>query len=262
MKKSLLLFLFIFLFFVNKSFAQDIRFIQVTDVHLTKNNAKYLKQFTEEFNREFNNIDFVVFTGDNIHRANIEDYLLFLNIIKNLKVKVYITAGNHDLLKTKGMTKENYFRHARKILGRYHPDKPYYVFKEGDIVFVVMNGVREFIPDASGYFRDDELRWLDKTLRKYKKNKVVILQHFPLLDTKVEGHNLYKKDKYEEILKKHNNVIAVISGHYHTDREEKTGNIHHIITKNFADNTYYKIIRIYDKQNFVFTSLVNNGAKF
>lgn len=238
--------------------AEVIRFIQVTDVHLSQNNSEYLKRFVQDVNDEFKRIDFIVFTGDNIDKANKEDLILFLNIIKDLKIRPYVIVGNHDLFQSHNMTKESYMSLVRKKLGSYHPSKANYVFEKKGVVFIAMNGVKEVIPMPNGYFRDDELAWLDKMLTKYSNKKVVILQHFPLINTKIVSHNLYKKENYEEVLKKHDNVISIVSGHYHKNIEQKEGEIYHIVTKNFQNYTYYKIIEIDTENNQIYTFLIDN----
>lgn len=74
-----------------------------------------------------------------------------------------------------------------------------------------MNGVKEVIPGPNGYFHQNELVWLDKILTKYSNKKVVILQHFPLLEARVKSHDLYDKVDYERVLEKYDNVILVVS---------------------------------------------------
>ena len=240
--------------------AETLRFIQVTDVHLTQGNSEHLKQFVQDVNNNFKHLDFIVFTGDNIDSANQKDLLLFLDIIKKLNIKPYVLVGNHDLFKYHKVTKESYMTLVHKKLGHYHSKKANYVFQKKNIIFIVMNGVKEVIPTPNGYFHDDELLWLDKMLTKYTNKKVVILQHFPLLDAKDAGHNLYMKENYEEVLKKHNNVISIISGHYHENREVKKDGIYHIITKNFKNNKYYKLIEIDTDltDDMIFTHLIVN----
>lgn len=256
MRKLLIFCLAVIVEIFTPVYAGKVKFIQVTDVHLTQNNYQYLKDFADEINTKYSDIEFVVFTGDNIDKPEENDLNLFLEIIKNLKVKTYILPGNHGLSKTKNLTSEKYMQLVRKKLGAYHSSKTNYVFKKEDIVFITMNGVNEIIPGPNGYYKERELLWLDKMLTKYAGRKAVILQHFPLLDTAVKSHSLYKKDMYLEILEKHSNVIAVISGHYHQNREEFYDNIYHIITKNFSNNGYYKIIEIDD--GFVYTYLIDN----
>ncbi len=251
----------VFLFFCNPCFAKNIKFIQATDVHLSEYNVQNLKNFINETNENYRDVDFIVFTGDNINSANPKDLETFLKIIKKSKIKSYIIMGNHDLYRSNGMTKDYYMSQVRKNLGNYHSEKPNYTFKKGNVVFVAMNGVKEVIPSSNGYYRQNELSWLDRTLSKYKNKKVVILQHFPLLDIEPKTHQLYKKDDYKKVLANHDNVIAVVSGHYHKNSELKDGNVYHIVTKNFSDDRYYKLIEIDDKNNSIYTFLVDNNAK-
>jgi len=219
-----------------------------------------LDDFVKDINSKYSDIDFVVFTGDNINRPNKADLVLFLKKIKPIKVRKYVLMGNHDLYQGQDMTKNAYMRTVKRHL-LYHSNKPNYVFTEGKLVFVVMNGVKEVIPGPNGYYRQEELAWLDKTLTKYADKKVVILQHFPIIDTRVKSHNLYKKDTYLEVLKEHSNVIAIISGHYHDNKEVQDYGVYNIVTRNFAHNTYYKIIEINDEDGFIFTTLVENQRK-
>ena len=122
-------------------YAKNINFIHVTDVHLTQANAHYLKEFTNEINNKYQDFDFVVFTGDNINRADRNDLDSFLNIIKDINLKVFVTVGNHDLLLSRDMTADYYMQRTRKILGKYHPSSANYIFKKGNLVFIAMNGV-------------------------------------------------------------------------------------------------------------------------
>lgn len=237
--------------------AQNLKFVQVTDVHLTNNNADRLKDFVQNINDKYQDLDFVVFTGDNIDKAKVQDLNLFLDIVKQLKFKTYILAGNHDLYDNQGMTGDFYMHQVRKKLGLYHSANLNYVIQKGEYILLAMSGVKEVIPSPNGYYKQNELNWLDKMLTKYSDKKVVILQHFPLPDTKSAGHSLYKKEEYLKVLSKHKNVISIISGHYHENREEFCDNIYHIITKNFSNNSYYKLIEIED--GFVYTSLIENN---
>ncbi len=258
MKKLLIL---ATIFFCVNSFAkaENVKFIQVTDVHLTQNNALYLEDFVSDINTKYHDLDFVIFTGDNIDQANQNDLETFLSIVKKIKTRKYVVIGNHDVFKSKNLDKNLYMQLVRKNLGAYHSSKPNYVFKCKGVVFVVMDGVKELIPGPGGYFKQAEFDWLDKTLTKYKKDRVVIIQHFPLLDGKARRNEVYNKQEYLDLLKKHNNVISVISGHYHENREEFKDNIYHVLTMKFVNNTYYKIIEIDPDLPMVYTQLIDNS---
>lgn len=251
--KKIFSLIIMFLSLVCSCQAKNVKFIQVTDVHLNQNNSQYLEKFVKDVNTKYKDLDFIVFTGDNLDKAHQEDLSLFLDIIKNLNIKPYVLLGNHDLLLSNEMTKEFYMKKVRKELGSYHSDKPNYVFEKKNVVFITMNGVKEVIPMPNGYFKQDELIWLDKMLTKYSDKKIVILQHFPLLYTKTMSHNLYKKEDYERVLKKHNNVVAIVSGHYHANIEQKVDDIYHIVTKKFLSDGCYKIIEIDMENDMIFT---------
>lgn len=236
--------------------AENLKFIQVTDVHLTQNNKGYLEELVSDLNKKYSDLDFVIFTGDNIDNANVEDLKTFLSIIKELKFKKYVIMGNHDVFKSHGLDKKLYMSLVKKELGSYHSNKPNYVFKDKDVVFITMDGVKEVIPGPNGYYREEELNWLDKQLDKYKNNKVVIVQHFPLIVTDSKMHKLYRRDDYMEMLKNHNNVIGIISGHYHKNIEENLNGIYNIATMKFDnENEYYKVIEIDKESSMIFTQL-------
>lgn len=254
--KVILIALVLFYFCINAK-AENVKFIQATDVHLTKDNTLYLEDFVNEINKNYNDLDFVIFTGDNIDKPKIEDLQTFLGIIKKLKVKKYVILGNHDVYKSGGLNKQLYMKTVRKNLGAYHSDSSNYIFKIKGVVFIVMDGVKEVIPGSAGFYKESELQWLDSQLTKYKNKKVVVFQHFPLLDSKRVTHNLYKKENYLQVLNKHNNVIAIISGHYHKNREEFDGSIYHIVTEKFSDNTNYKIIEIDTEIPMVYSRLIS-----
>lgn len=240
-------------------YAENLKFVQVTDVHLTQDNKQYLKDFVNDINNQYTDLDFVIFTGDNIDRANIEDLNTFLDIIKGLKFKKYIILGNHDVFKSQHLYKKLYMKLAKQKLGSYHNNKPNYVFKDKDVVFITMDGVKEVMPGANGYYREDELTWLDNQLTKYKNNKVVIFQHFPLIDSNIKSHKLYRKEDYLEVLKKHDNVIAIVSGHYHQNIEEMQNGIYNIVTSKFDNNKNYKIIEIDSEVPMVYTQLITKN---
>lgn len=259
MKKIFLNLAFIFLILLTSlAYSKTVKFIQVTDAHISQRNAKYLLQFTKDI-KDYKDIDFVVFTGDNIDRAEIDDLRLFLTIAKKIKKRTYLLIGNHDVVKSGGLDKKYYMKLVRHFMGFYHSSKPHYVFQKNGIVFIVLDGTKEHFPGPNGYFKAQELIWLDKMLTKYEDKKVVILQHYPLIDTKSKSHNTYKKEEYFEVLKKHKNVMAIISGHFHKNFEVKQDGIWHISTYNFRANEYYKIIEIDTDNNEVYTSLIQNS---
>ena len=254
MLKKLIAILFLIFSGISFVYAGEIKFVQVSDTHFTVNSqytADVLKAAIKDINAQ-QNISFVVFSGDNIDSSKEENLTGFLKIINKLNVPYYIIIGNHDVFKTNGISKQRYIELIKRHNWFYKPSKPNYVFKKGEFVFIVVDGAKETIPGTGGYYRPKSLDWLDKQLTKYKKKNVIILQHFPLIqpnDSKT--HRIYKPELYYDVLRKHDNVIAIISGHYHTNNEQMENGIYHINSPSLVGVTNpYKIIDIVTTKGF------------
>lgn len=253
--KNFVLALFM-LFVAPVAIAKDISFVQVTDVHYNQEHKDILDKAVKDIN-SLEGLDFVVFTGDNIDVSNKKDLEAFLKEVKGLNYPYYILVGNHDVYKRHGVAADEYMKLVKKSAGAYHPDTPNYVFKKNGYIFVVINGAKENIPGANAYFKPSTLEWLDQTLTKYSQNNVIIFQHFPLLEARSDGHNIYNKNEYLNVLKKHSNVKAIVSGHYHENREEMVNGIYNIVTPSLGVSKVYKLIDIDTTINFVYTMLKN-----
>lgn len=229
-------------------FAADIKFVQVTDSHYSKSNQyseKLLRATIEDINT-LQNVSFVVFTGDNINRPSIEDLAEFVRIANKLNVPYYMVIGNHEVFKSNGLSKVQYIETVREHNFMYKPKKPDYFFKKGEFGFIIADGAKEVIPGSNGYFKPSTLKFIDKTLAKHKKLKFVILQHFPIVEPQeIKSHQTYKSEEYLEMLNKHSNVIAVVSGHYHVNNEKMQNGVYHISSPSLLKLPHqYKIIDI------------------
>ena len=255
MKKNIIIWVLLIIsgFFTGAN-AGEIRFVQVSDAHFTKGN-EYSQRVLESAVKDINkldNISFVIFSGDNINDPKPEDVAAFTRIANKLDVPYYIILGNHDVFKSNGLSKERYFEIVREnnILIKYKT--PNYVFKKGEFVFIVVDGAKEVIPGTTGYFKANTLEWLDKQLTKYAKKPVIICQHFPLIEPKPStSHGTYRSEEYLELLKKHSNVIALISGHFHMNSEKMQDGIYHINSPSLlALPNQYKIIDVVTTKGF------------
>lgn len=236
--------------------AKEVKFIQITDSHFSstgespsQREVSYSKQALVNSINDINKIskvDFVVFTGDNIDTANADDLKVFLEMANNLKSPYYIVIGNHEVFKSQNLDKKQYMKIVRKYSKYCKPHSANYVFKKNGFVFVVVDGAKEVIPGPAGYFKKDTLVWLDKQLTQYKRDNVVILQHFPIVEPyHNRSHKTYNVEDYEAVLKKHSNVMAIISGHYHSNGEIKKDGVYHVSTPaHVVPPHYYKIIEI------------------
>lgn len=260
MKKFFTLFVLIvgILIFAPKSFAENIKFVQITDAHMAKNSEfsqRVLKATVEDINKQ-SDISFVVFTGDNINYAEEEDLKIFAKIVRKLNVPYYIVIGNHDVYKTNGMSKTHYLRILRESNHLIRQKKPNYKFTKKGFVFLIVDGAKEVIPGPAGYFKKDTLAWLDKMLTKNKKKTVVIFQHFPIeypegAAGRLKTHKTYKVEDYKDIIEKHNNILAIVSGHLHTNGENMKNGVYHISSPSLLAMPHsYKIIDIVTTKDF------------
>lgn len=238
--------------------AENIKFAQISDAHLavgSEYSIKVLKTAVEDINKQ-SDISFVVFTGDNINNPREENLKEFVDIVGKLNVPYYVVLGNHDVYKSNGLSKVRYYEILRAKNLLYPQRKPNYVFKKNGFVFIIVDGAKEVIPGAVGYYRADTLEWLEKELIKYKDNDVIIFQHFPVeypegVDNRLKTHKTYKVEEYQELLSKHHNVLAVISGHFHVNSENMKDGVYHISTPSLIGlPNSYKIIDIVTTKEF------------
>ncbi len=242
--KKIISFVFAMLFFCSVVQAKDIRFAQVTDLRFSnETNRVGLECIVNDINKQ-KDISFVVFTGDNINRANKDDLKAFLNKAKKLNAPFYVVIGERDVNKRKELGKKDYAKFVHKHVGFYKPKTPNYVFEKNGVVFIVVDGSKDVVNDTVGYYKDDVLEWLDANLELYSKKNVIILQHYPLIPpAEKELYYTYKPENYFKILDNHKNVKAVISGHFGVNKEIERNGVSHIST---APAPYYRIIDITD----------------
>lgn len=246
------LFLTLILFFtVNAAFSKELTFSVISDANIRADKAnnsmtpsiKNLLTAKDDINRSDN--DFVLFLGDNIEKTDKYDLVMFAKIIDMVSKPVYVGIGNQDTLKTKDLSKAEYYRLLNKF-SKNKISKVPCVKKIGGFTFIFADGTSEAIPSKRGYFKDKELIWLDKALNDNKKRPVIIVQHFPLVPPEESSTaETYKGEDYRAMLKKHKNVKAVISGHFYKDFETTDiDGIRHISVPSLAKQGEYKVIKI------------------
>lgn len=268
MKKKLYIFIFTVIIMSLSSIAQakDLKVVQVTDFHYKndENSNVRLTNLVRSINKT-KNIDIVLFTGDNIDSPSEVTLTEFLKVIKRLNVPYYIQIGNHDCYKIGGFDKPEYLHVLNKYTSK-HLKSFNYVVKKGNVIFIFVDGQKSVMPGPCGYFKQDTLAWLDKQLKKYEKSPVILVQHFPLLRQRdimhPSGHDLYKPNEYYDIISQYNNILAIVSGHYHYEREEQINGVRHIISSPASgEKPCYKIIYLHeeDKKSY---SIMTQIVKF
>lgn len=261
MKKFFYTAIFILLIFMGQIEAKPVKFAVVSDSHIslpktdmngkytgTTESISYLQTAVEDINNS--DADFVVFSGDAVNSTDKTSIVMFAKIIKNLKKPYYVLLGNHDVAQVIGVDKKEFYHLINMFSGNRIRKLPSIKRSSNNLVFLFMDGVNEFIPGTKGYFKEHELFWLDKQLKRFKNKKVVIIQHFPILPPYDKpSEETYNKDEYLKILEEHDNVISLISGHYHTDFEQDKDGIKHISVPSLRKSGEYDIIEIEKKSS-------------
>ena len=207
-----------------------------------------------------------MFTGDNIDKPDANELASFVKTVNKLNVPYYLVIGNHDVFKTNGMSKQQYFEVVKANNFLYKNKTPNYAFTKGEFAFIVVDGAKEIIPGTVGYYKEETLNWLEKKLKRYHRKQVVIFQHFPLVEPRVsKSHRTYQSENYLALLKKYPNVKTVISGHYHLNQEKMQDGIYHISSPSLlVQPNQYKIIDIVTTKGFstmIYTQLRDVNVK-
>ena len=236
------------LFFQNTVLAKTINFAVASDIHYKTSNdsntiqEKALNGFIDRVNE--NNYDFVIFLGDNIDKSKQKELESFLNKIKLIKTPYYLVMGNKDVHKISGLDKKDYLAIVSKHNKYQKKATNNYAFKPtSDVTVIVLDSVSSGMPTNHGIFSKTTLSWLDETLEKNKRKKVLIFQHVPYLPPyEKEGHSILEKQEYKAILSKHKNILGVISGHYHKEGFAYDGSgVGHYCAPALSESPFYYV---------------------
>lgn len=258
MKRIFILFVLTF-FFSNPCLADSIRIVQVDNLYFMPTNEQSVNNFNSVITgiNRLKDVDFVVFSGNNISKPKKEYLESFIKTANKLKAPYYMIIGNKEVNVQKDFGKREYLEVLGKNIRFYKKiTSANYVFEKSNTVFLVVDGAKEVIPSSMGYYKADTLSWLDNQLDQYKDKNVVILQHFPVVPPVAkESRYTYKAEEYLKVLNKHKNVKAVICGHFEVNKEDLVNDVLHISTKNAPS---YRVIDILDSEtsNPIFWSII------
>ncbi len=238
------------------SFAQTLKFAQISDVHLSNKNVdtsyKVLASSQDLFEdaieqiNETPNIDFVIETGDLVDKPRKELVEKACKQLNRLHSPWYFAFGNHDAAVGSTFTKDKYFEYVKEHNQNMKSDSYYYSF-------IPKTGYRAIILDPSidtritsnGELPKEQLDWLDTELSRAKLQQQVplIFMHFPLQEPYPSFHHrIINAQEMQKILDKYDMPMAVFTGHYHAAKIYKNGHILHVSTPSLV--TYPNAFRI------------------
>jgi 3',5'-cyclic AMP phosphodiesterase CpdA len=193
-------------------------FIQVSDTHWGFDNAKVnpdfagtLKKGITEINALQGSPDFLIFTGDETHTTNDPSVRRqrmgqFKDIVSGLKIQtVKYIPGEHDAALDNAQAYREFF------------GDPHYAFDVKGINFIVLDNVST--PDGS--LGDDQLAWLDSTLKGFDTgSQLIVFAHRPLVDVYAAWDWRTKDGAKALALFKPFRNVKLFYGHIHQERED------------------------------------------
>lgn len=201
--KPLLLCLFVFCSFISQAQFRPFRFAFITDTHIGSPNGgaeEDLRRTVQDINA-MKEIAFVVITGDITELGTNEEIKLAKQILDSLNVPWYIIPGNHDTgwSESGGVMFTTVFGYDK------------FSFEYNGIRFLgCASG--PYVRMSDGHVPRDAVNWLDKELKKVKKDQpVIFLNHYPL------DNGLDNWYEVTDRLRLHN-TWAALCGHGHANK--------------------------------------------
>ena len=194
--------------------------IQITDTHILPpgevlygevDTARHLKETVESINRMRPLPDVVIITGDLVERGDKVGYRHFIELIKPLKMPVFVLAGNHDnpSVMSEVFTATPYFPVSDSTFQYAIEDFPF------RILALNSHGDDTELP----VFGEHRLAWLADQLGQSHEPTLIAIHHPPML-TGIELIDMGGQEWYQglkSVLAEYDHVKLVISGHCHTD---------------------------------------------
>ena len=246
--------------------AQELKIVQLSDIHydsvLINIDSRMYGESRELFQaaiddiNSLKDIDAIVSSGDNINRPSKKDFFNFLKTSKQLKVPFYIAIGNHDVGLLGNSTKRFYINTMKKHYPHIKPEgkNTYYITDSiKGYKFIFLDGVIDAQLSAHGFFPKEQLVWLDNKLKTNENYKIIIVQHHPVVPPFEGGtHDVVNSDEYLEIIDKYDNVVAVLSGHYHCVKATIRNNVLHAAAPSLVQYpNAYRLMTFKDEDNCI-----------
>ncbi len=242
--------------FQSSSFAEELQFAQVSDIHYIFQDEqmdKYLFFLSSSLKKQ--NPSFVVFLGDNVDKSKDINVISLMRGLYSIKSDYYLVLGDTDAHAFGGLEKNVYLDIVSAFNSNQKNDEKYYYFKPNkDFICVVLDDTSDFAPSTHGEIPDEQISWLENLLIKYPKKLFIIFEHSPLVPPRIEYKmSMLNTENYQNLLKKYKNILLISSGHYHQEAVLTDENgIRHISAPAFKDipHSYQMIKIIYDENSY------------
>jgi hypothetical protein len=244
--------------------APVLRFAHLTDLHFTTRaqnryptSHQHIVRAVGTLNQE--SLDFVLFTGDMFHFPEDLDGDLpaLTDALKQLNCPYYCLIGNHDAegpqLKRRKLTlMENLgdqgLAHGRSFYS-FSP-RPGFRF----IALDTTDTGEDSYTGWTGHVSDQQLNWLQDTLKAYREEKVFLALHHPPITPYPFLEKLRFEPKtashLEYILRAHPQVQLAFAGHYHFGGWNSFAHAQLLIGPSLVEHPHpYRIVELFEASN-------------
>lgn len=192
-------------------------FAVVSDIHVETNNPKIyskLKNVLEGI-KAGEDLDAVVYTGDNVMNGQVLENALFYSAVKAVMPaeKNYVVTGNHDLGNGEGdysSYRDSFVYYNNLMLGN-NISKPYYYRVLNGCYIICLSSEELCVNDY--VISDEQMEWLKGVLDEAEAANapIFVFNHHPIY--------LIRDRDYRELawlLQKYDNLLY-LHGHYHSE---------------------------------------------
>lgn len=197
-------------------------FAVVSDIHVETNNPESYNNFKKvlEGIKGGENLDAVVYTGDNVMNGQLTENLFFYLGVRGVMPaeKNYVVMGNHDIGNGTGKFiehKNNFITNNRLYLGNNVGDGYYYRVENGCYLIFLAS---EELTVGECVMSDTQYNWLKGVLDEAKANDapIIVYNHHPIEWFRgTEGSSLESK-ALSNLLNQYQKLLYV-HGHIHDD---------------------------------------------
>ena len=199
-----IVFLLLLLPIITHARAENFRFAQLSDIHLSPKSThalEDLKRSIDEIAAD-TSIAFVIASGDLTEAGDRRCLELLKNELDRLPMPYFVTSGNHETTWS-----ESACTAFDKVFGSSR-----FAFSWQDCFFIGFNS-GPFLKMMDGHVAPQDIEWLKSTLDSLKRvapdMKIFPVTHYPLQDGDVD--NWYD---VTDVLRQYN-IQAILGGHYH-----------------------------------------------
>jgi len=216
---------------VNKLFSDlpggSLKVLQITDPHLFSAPEGTLKGVNTRLSllnlldetMQYRQLDLIIATGDLVHDASREGYLVFANMLEKFGIPVCCLPGNHD-------NSETLKSSLADGLVRYQDS-----FKLDDWNFIFLDSTIE--NSASGELATDQLDMLEHSLAEHPNSHNMICLHHnpvPVNSDWLDGMMIKNATDFFDIIDRNKQVKAVVWGHVHQEFDQTRNDVRLLAT--------------------------------